>query len=272
MTQLSIIDRPAKLVSRKKIRSTVYCDTFHLPAVARRAKPGQFIQVLSNPGLEPFFRRPMSVYAADPQQGTFSILYAIIGTGTRHLADLRKNDEITIFGPLGNWFTLPRGCKQVVLVAGGVGLPPLEFFARDLCYRRKNPPHIVLLAGSRDNQSRLQTPKIPKITRHWCTDDGSFGHHGTTIDLLQSLHQKEAWPIATTAMYGCGPTPMLRALQQWTLAAGYAGYVSLEEMMPCGFGVCSGCVVPAGPGATGYDTFKRVCHDGPIFDVREVQL
>ncbi len=272
MTLHSTIDRPARLVSRKKIRPTIYCDTFHLPAIARRAKPGQFVQIRAGSGFEPFFRRPMSIFAADSEGGTIDILYAVVGTGTRHLAALRKGDEIPIFGPLGNWFILPRGCRQVILVAGGVGLPPLVYFARAILQNRRRPPEILLLAGSRANETRLQIPATVGVRRLWCTDDGSFGYHGTVMGLLTSLHAEDRWPVESTAVYGCGPTPMLAALQQWLLNTGYPGQLSLEEMMPCGFGVCSGCAVKAGPAATGYDTYKRVCHDGPIFDVREVQL
>ena len=119
---------------------------------------------------------------------------------------------------------------------------------------------------------RIRTPRITSVRRIWSTDDGSFGFKGNVVELLKDVHRRENWPPSAMAVYGCGPTPMLKALQGWMLDKGYGGQLSLECLMPCGFGVCSGCVVESRPDKTGYDRFVRVCYDGPVFDVGEIKL
>ncbi len=213
----------------------------------------------------------MSIFATDPQKGTFAILFVAVGPGTVNLAQFKVGSELSIIGPFGNTFSLPRNCKQAIMVAGGVGLPPLDFWARRLtAANRKSPLDITMLIGARTNAERLRIPRIKTVRRFWSTDDGSSGFHGNVVELLQKMHREKKWPPAETAIYGCGPKPMLRALQVWMVRHHFSGQLSLEEMMACGFGVCSGCVVATRPECEGYERFKRVCYDGPVFDAREV--
>jgi len=215
----------------------------------------------------------MSVYATDPSAGTFSILFAVVGKGTGNLMQIKHGEELGVHGPLGNAFTLPRGTKRMILVAGGVGLPPLDFWARSVATSaKKKIPEIQLLFGARTADQIIRTPRTKSVRYHFATDDGSRGFHGTVIDLLAHLKQKASWTVETTVIYGCGPTPMLKALQSWIIKNNFEGQLSLEELMPCGFGVCSGCVVPARPADEGYDRYVRVCHDGPVFGAREIAL
>ena len=263
----------ARLLKKRFLSDTVVVHTFHHPHIARRGKPGQFVQILTSSGIEPYFRRPMSIFATDPEKETFSVLYAIVGPGTRHLAGTAIGEKLSIIGPLGNTFSIPRRCRHAVLVAGGVGLPPLDFWARHLrAAKKKKLLQVTMLVGARSDAERICTPHIKSVRRLWSTDDGSFDLRGTVIDLLRKVHSEENWPREETAIYGCGPAPMLKALQKWMLSHGYRGQLSLEELMLCGFGVCSGCVVEARPAKQGYDRFRRVCYDGPVFDAREVSL
>ncbi len=261
------------MVRKTKASATAYILTFLHRPIARQAQPGQFVQVLTAPGIEPFLPRPMSVFSTVPRQGTFSILFAVVGRGTAQLAGLDAGAELPVLGPLGNTFTLPDGCRHVLLVAGGVGLPPLDFWARRLmANKKKSPPDITLLVGARSKTERLRVPKIDGVQRLWSTDDGSFGFHGNVVQLLDKAFSEKKRSPAETMVYGCGPVPMLRALQGWLAQNHCRGQLSLEEMMACGFGVCSGCVVAANPACDGYDKYKRVCYDGPVFDAREVLL
>lgn len=261
------------MVGKTKASTTAYILTFHHRLIARQAQPGQFVQILTTPGIEPFLPRPMSVFSTEPRQGTFSILFAVVGPGTARLAGLATGAELPVLGPLGNTFTLPDGCRHVLLVAGGVGLPPLDFWARRLITNKNTtPPNITLLVGARNAAARLRLPKIAGVRRAWSTDDGSFGFHGNVVQLLDKTYSEKSWSPAEMMVYGCGPAPMLRALQVWLAQNQCRGQLSLEEMMACGFGVCSGCVVAANPARDGYDKYKRVCYDGPVFDAREVLL
>jgi dihydroorotate dehydrogenase electron transfer subunit len=246
---------------------------FHQQQIARRGKPGQFVEILTVPGLDPFLRRPMSIFSTDPAKGTFAILFAVVGPGTRWLDQLTTGAELSIIGPFGNTFSLPRGCRHAVLVAGGVGLPPLDFWARRLATaQRKTPLQLTMLIGARCAAARLRVPRIKSVRRHWSTDDGSSGFHGNVVELLDQISRQKKWEPKHATIYGCGPAPMLRALQNWMIEHQFHGQLSLEEMMACGFGVCSGCVVRSNPEQEGYDRFKRVCYDGPVFDSREVLL
>lgn len=261
----------ARLVRRISLNKTSRIYFFHHPQIARRGKPGQFVQILTTPDIEPFLRRPMSILATEPAKDLFSVLFAIVGSGTEHLAQLTAGDEVAVLGPLGNTFSLPRSCKQAILVAGGVGLPPLDFWARHLTTKgRKSGLDITMLVGARTDAERLRLPRLKTIRRLSSTDDGSAGFHGNVVELLQKVHGEKQWPASETMIYGCGPKPMLQALQEWLLKNKYAGQLSLEEIMACGFGVCSGCVVASRPEREGYEKFVRVCYDGPVFDAREV--
>ncbi len=265
--------KPARVVRKTSANKTSYILHFEQPQIARRGKPGQFVQILTTSSLDPFLPRPMSIFSTDPKRDTFSILFTSIGKGTKRLAQLTTGVELSIVGPLGNTFTLPGKCRHVVLVAGGVGLPPLDFWARQLMAGKKSSTlEITMLVGARSAAERLRIPKTKGVRRIWSTDDGSAGFHGNVVQLLQKMQTKTPWPSESTTVYGCGPLPMLRALQNWLLENNYAGQLSLEEMMACGYGVCSGCVVASRPAREGYEKYKRVCYDGPVFDAREVIL
>ena len=274
LTACSTTSSTARLLKTTFLRDTIVIHTFHHPRIARQGKPGQFVQILTSAEITPFFRRPMSIFATNPRKETFSILCAVVGLGTRLLAKAAVGDELSIVGPLGNTFSLPRRCSHVVLVAGGVGLPPLAYWARHLIAAKPKGvrPQVTVLAGARSNAERICIPPIKSARCFWSTDDGSYGFKGTAIDLLKKVHGEENWPADGTAIYGCGPTPMLKALQEWIMEAGYWGQFSLEALMPCGFGVCSGCVVEARLEQEGYNRFRRVCYDGPVFGAREVIL
>ena len=274
MTPSGTISSPARLQAVKRLSSSVLLHEYRHAAIARHARPGQFVQMQTSPGLEPFFRRPMSIFGADSRKGVFTVVFAVVGKGTRCLARARVGDELSVVGPLGNWFILPRGCTHAVLVAGGVGLPPVDFWARNLVGSKKPASRlrVTLLIGARSDRERIRVPAVPGVQRAWSTDDGSFGFRGTVIDLLRKRQQEEDWPVAGTAVYGCGPIAMLKALQAWMIEHGYWGQLSLEGLMPCGFGVCSGCVVRSARAEEGYEKFLRMCHDGPVFDVAEVSL
>ncbi|MGB2957524.1 MAG: dihydroorotate dehydrogenase electron transfer subunit, partial [Bacteroidota bacterium] len=99
------------------------------------------------------------------------------------------------------------------------------------------------------------------------TDDGSRGHHGNVVDLLKQIiaDRRPDRP----KMFGCGPTPMLRALAEFALSAGIPCEVSLEGPMACGFGICQGCPVELSGDEGGY---ALMCKEGPAFDVRTIRL
>lgn len=235
----------------------------------RRIYPGQFIHVRTANGNDPFLRRAFSVADFNEKTGNLEIVYKVVGRGTACLTQKTKDDTLDLIGPLGNRFA-PLSKKQtVVMVAGGIGLPPLYFLARHLTDRGHDPGKILFFYGGRTKDDLIEMRRLRGLGIDFnpCTDDGSYGFKGFVTDAvaqrLESLSKKN------TFVCGCGPEPMLAALQDLTLETGFSGEVSLEAPMPCGVGVCLGCVRPSlkNPGQ-----YLRVCRDGPVFKIGEVQI
>lgn len=231
-------------------------------ALARKAAPGQFVHVRV-PGLEQAsLRRPFSIFGADG--GTLSILYKTVGRGTGEMNRLRPGDEVQVIGPLGNGFPLePKGVP--LLVAGGYGVAPLCFLAGRL------PRKGVALVGGRSADDVLSCEAFERLGWKVCvaTQDGSLGERGlVTAPLDRELARLKAEGQAAE-LYACGPDGMLRAVGERALASGCRAWLSLDKHMVCGVGACLACVqnLRREDGST---WIGRVCHDGPIFEAREI--
>ena len=231
------------------------------PEVADAARPGQFVHVRV-PGLdEASLRRPFSVY--DAADGVLSVIYKTIGRGTAQLARLAIGDAVSVIGPLGNGFPLENGGRIPLAVAGGYGVAPLSFFAR-----RIGRPGI-LLAGARGAADLLCLDDFTNAgwEVRMATQDGSRGMRGLVTGLL------DAWLAAHSGVppeiYACGPDGMLRAVGDRATAAGVRAWLSLDKHMVCGVGACLACVQRLRR-PDGSEWIGRVCHDGPVFEAREI--
>ncbi len=260
------------LVWTRRVGPNIYHQRFHQPTIARAAKAGQFVHLLPESAL--LFRRAFSIYAKDPKEGTYDVLHQILGIGTRSLAHDPIGADIDTLGPLGNRFSHPvRGCTPV-LVGGGLGMAPLRLWAVELLEKRKSArPETMpaMLLGVRSRDLAVAPYQLAKlgIKPIWATDDGSRGFHGTAVALLSALLEEKKLVPGRVCDYGCGPEPMMSALAKLCAQYQIRCEVSLERSMPCGYGVCMGCVVQ-GKDACGYDTYKRVCRDGPVFDASTI--
>ena len=260
------------LVWTRRVGPNIFHQRFHQPHIARHSNAGQFVHIL--PASELLFRRAFSVYAADPKEGTYDVLHQVLGIGTRSLATDPVGAELDTLGPLGNRFTHPPTGHTAVLVGGGLGMAPLRLWTLELLAKsekQKNAAKPVMILGVR-NASLAVTPY--QLTHHglrptWASDDGSKGFHGTAVALLDHMIKSGNLDPKRICVYGCGPEPMMSALAKVCAAHGSFCEVSLERSMPCGYGVCMGCVVE-GAGGTGYDIYKRVCRDGPVFDASTI--
>lgn len=233
-----------------------------LPALATAIQPGQFVMLLSEAAGAPYLGRPMSYFRRSAR--TLSVLFRVVGGGTRHLATLACGEHLVVLGPLGRPFPEPQA-GEVCLVGGGVGVPPLYDWARELS-QRGHP--VTVLLGARSADQLLAANDFAEIDTRTviATDDGSLGHRGPVTDLL---------PASAGTVYACGPTPMLKAVQAWARDREVATYLTLEARMACGFGACLGCSVEAkAPSAAAgdYGRYLRVCTEGPTFAVDEVVL
>ena len=196
-----------------------------------------------------FLGRPISVAGWTPG-GKLRFLVARRGRGSRELMDLRPGEEAKLTGPLGNCWPLadiPDG--PVALVAGGVGIAPLSLFATEL----KDRP-FDMYAGYRTGYFGLENvkPRSLVIT----TEDGSRGMKGLITEFFI--------PSSYSAVFACGPEPMLRAVGDACIASEVPCFISVEKYMACGVGACLGCTVKTTRGN------RRCCTDGPIFDAQEV--
>jgi dihydroorotate dehydrogenase electron transfer subunit len=213
---------------------------------------------------------------ADRTEGIIWILYQAVGEGTRWLyARVQKPlDEKTVerldplawgkldaIGPLGQGWSVPQDARRVLLVAGGIGLAPLQMLAAECAQRAL---HIEVALGAQRAEMLLCTkPFIESVTEenlHVVTDDGSLGRKGFVTDVARELLQHDAFDYVAT----CGPEPMQRIVAELAAAAGVPCEVSLERRMACGVGACLSCAVNTTRGS------KRACVDGPVFDAREV--
>lgn len=265
----------APLVAVKTVTPLHFQLSLRAPVIASRARAGQFVHILPRDAgaSDPFLRRAFSIMATRGEE--IDILFRVEGRGTRHLSTLRAGENIDVIGPLGRPFDLiPFHVKQpplALLVGGGVGVPPLVFLSHTLRARQLTP---LVLIGARTGSDVLAGAQFAEmgVETRLATDDGSVGQHGRVTDLLERAFD-ELPKETRVVIYACGPYPMLRAVA--ALAARYDApcQVSLEENMPCGIGVCNGCVVAmkSKQYEGDYGRYRRICLEGPALWAHEVE-
>ncbi|MFH0963665.1 MAG: dihydroorotate dehydrogenase electron transfer subunit [Planctomycetota bacterium] len=247
---------------------------FSCPPVAKDALPGQFIQLRFRSSRSLLLPRAFSVlaardYCSRSAEADLEILVQVVGEGTRLLARSRPGDRFQIAGPTGNAFEVPEKTKRLIAVAGGVGVAPLYFLAAHLARTRKDVAVLFLYGGASAEKlpARDLVAALP-VESLCCTEDGSLGRPGLVtealVDVLRSVVRSE------TLVCACGPSGMLRAVQEIVRKGRVRCLLSLENYMACGMGVCQGCVVNVG--ASDDPVYERVCRDGPVFDARGVHV
>lgn len=241
----------------------VVCDA---PALAAVAQPGHFVNVLTSERTDPLLRKPFSIYTVDRERGQISLLYSIVGATTESMARKRPGETLDMVGPLGGRIFRPdtRPDALHILVGGGYGVPPLVFMSREL-HLADTKPNLVFIVGARRKDLLLCEAEMREagIDTRAVTEDGSHGTPGRVTDVLGPLLAEHRGKPVT--VYCCGPTPMMRAVGELCIAAGVPCQLSVEVAMPCGIGVCMGCVLDLADGRR-----VRCCVDGPVFEASEV--
>lgn len=247
-----------KVVSNEKLCPRFFRLCFDAPSIVRNIQPGQFVHIRTSDGLEPFFRRPFSVCRV---QKHVEIFYEVVGPGTKILSLKKKGDPIDCLGPLGDPFRMPpKGIKQVVMIAGGIGAAPFLILS-DVLKRKKNLELILLYGGrTKGHIFNMKEFRQNGCRVHVATDDGSVGTRGRVDKLFSKINPDPE----TTFIYTCGPNPMMAAVQSFAGARGIKGQAACEEVMACALGACLGCSIRTTKG------FKTVCCDGPVFDLDEI--
>jgi dihydroorotate dehydrogenase electron transfer subunit len=264
-------DTAARILSHDALNSDHFLLTLDAPRMASASRPGQFVMLQAQPGRDPLLRRPMSVcrvVGRPPRR--LQILYKVIGHGTRMLSRQPPGATLAMLGPLGRGFRLPKhrtpGAPEQVLVAGGVGIAIFPFLAEALG-KLGHRPRLLFGARSARDLVGLGLFGRGRIDARYATEDGSRGTRGYVTSLLEPLL---AAPGRKPSLYVCGPTPMLRAVGEQAQKAGVPCQLALESQMPCGIGVCLGCVVAAAD-ANAVPPYPRVCTEGPVFEAGSVR-
>ena len=210
-------------------------------------RPGEFVEI-AVPGL--FLRRPISV--SDVNDDRLTIIYKVVGQGTDRMTAMQSGEAIDVLAGLGNGYDLSLCGKEVLLIGGGVGVPPLIYAAKRL---REMGKHVRVVMGFNTKAEVFGEEEFAGMGCEVavCTMDGSYGKKGVVTDLIASPAQY---------YYACGPLPMLKAILR---TIGTNGQISMEERMGCGVGICVGCTIETKEG------FKRVCKEGPVFNADKIR-
>ncbi len=247
------------------------------PRVAACAEPGSFVHLTCHPLIP--LRRPFSIMGAEGK--VLSLLYQVVGKGTRWLSRAREGERLSLLGPIGRPFALPEDKTRPLLIGGGVGIPPVVFLAQRLRDKPGFKPLVLMgserpfpfetvpsrfpfpLPGASAAAAFLEAWGIPSRLASLQGYPGCFRGHVTELARrwLATLSPEERGEVA---MFACGPVPMLEAAARLAFDFHLPCQVAMEAFMACGVGGCAGCTVRTREG------MRRVCVDGPVFDAREV--
>ena len=219
--------------------------------------PGQFVELRVDGSATTFLRRPISINFVDRKQNELWLMVAMVGDGTRRLAELKAGDKLNCVLPLGNGFTSHHSpLTSHLLVGGGVGVAPLLYLGAQMKAQGMEP---TFLLGARTASDLLMMDEFKKYGRVCVTtEDGSEGEKGFVTN--HSLFHQERFDLIQT----CGPTPMMKAVARYAREKGIECEASLENLMACGLGACLCCVEKTTEGNL------CVCKDGPVFNIKKL--
>jgi ferredoxin--NADP+ reductase len=233
--------------------------TVEAPAIAAKIKPGQFVILRLNDTGE---RVPLTVAYRDPQHGTITIIFQILGKSTAMLGSLKIGDAIKdLVGPLGLADEF-RKIGTIVGIGGGSGIAVLHHL---LTGYAEAGNHLIGIIGAREKDFIILEDEMATLCGRLLitTDDGSYGAHGLVTDALKGLVEEQ---IDIHLVIAVGPVVMMRAVCQMTRLYKIPTLVSLNPIMVDGTGMCGACRVTVG-GVT-----KFACVDGPHFDGHQVDF
>ncbi len=247
---------PVKVKDIKKVNDNIFRLILSSPYLANQSSPGQFLHAKI---CSTILRRPFSIHNIKGKD--VHVLFKVRGKGTEILSRYKKGNVLDVIGPLGNGFNLKTSSSKTtdILVAGGIGVAPLMFLAQKLKGER------VALLGVRTKNEIVCEQEFKKLGYKIgiATDDGSKGMKATAIELLRKTLVRSRG--TKTNIYACGPEAMLYGINK--VIDHYPNLecqVSFEQFMGCGLGICCGCTIETIHG------YKKVCKDGPVFNIRDV--
>ena len=246
-----------KIIRREEMaEGTVVLNEIEAPRIARNARPGQFVILKANEEGE---RIPLTMAETDPEKGTLTIIYMVVGKSTALFKSLKVGDAYQdVIGPLGKATEIEK-VGNVVCVGGGTGIAVLHPITRAL---KNVGNHVTAIIGSRSKDLLIMEEHMRRASHELliCTDDGSYGRKGFVTEALKDVLDKGDTQLAVAI----GPVPMMKFVSKLTAQYGVKTIVSLNPIMVDGTGMCGGCRVTVG-GKT-----RFACVDGPEFDGHEV--
>lgn len=242
------------VVSEKKFLNSSF---FKLKLKSKKTlpeiNPGQFVEVQVNSDSKVLLRRPISINDVDSQTNEISLIIQTVGQGTKELAKINEGEEINLVYPLGNGFNIEG--ENPLLVGGGVGIAPLLYLAKNFHTKGIKPK---VLLGFRSQEQMIDLKEYEKYADVYIsTQDGSVGSKGLVTE-------NEIFTQSYDTIYTCGPTPMMKAISDYSLKNNIKCYASLENKMACGIGACLCCVQNTTEG------HKCTCTEGPVFNVKDI--
>jgi dihydroorotate dehydrogenase electron transfer subunit len=241
----------------------------------RQAAPGRFVMLgCENDLFDPLLKRPFGICSWG--RNWFEVIIKMVGKGSRQLGGLKAGDAVAVHGPLGEGYPDIRTDKgkefsgSLVLVAGGMGIASIASALLPAGQGRGTAQDKILLYGAANVDELILLDEIkncnPGLRIETVTDDGSSGRQGLVTELLQLELEKQSGALT----FACGPEPMLKSVQQVLKNNCTSGFLSLENRMACGFGVCLGCVQTL-TDINGKNLKRaKVCTQGPVFPAAEV--
>jgi len=249
-------DIEGRISSNRLVAPGYYLLTIRLSKPMDRSAPGQFV-MLRVPGSEVFLRRPFGIYHYERR--TLTLMYKVVGKGTERLARSVKNETVFVLGPLGKGFHLKKRDRYLV-VAGGIGIAGVHSLIERLGEKA------TVFFGCSNKQELALIDDLARLNPMVSTLDGSHGHRGNVVGLLGEHLSSMGNNIE---IFTCGPEPMLKSLRALIDKERVPCQVLVEERMACGLGLCFGCVIETIDEA---EPFRRVCKEGPVFDLWQIRL
>lgn len=249
-----------RILAREDFSDLTYSLVIHHPLMAKAARPGQFVIVMSHESGE---RIPLTIADFDREKGTVTLVVQAVGKSTKEMQQLCQVGSTLygVVGPMG----VPSpvaGKKKVVCVGGGLGVAPIYPQARGF---KENGAYVIGILGFRTEKLIFWADKFKACCDELilCTDDGSAGIKGFVSDGIKLAIAKHSDIDEVVAI---GPPIMMKACAETTRPHAIKTVVSLNPIMVDGTGMCGGCRVKIG------DEVKFACVDGPDFDGHKVDF
>lgn len=254
-----------EVLSNVKVSERYWHMVVDASGIEEEIRPGQFFNIKCADESFPFLRRPFSIYRINKAQKTIEFLYLIKGAGTVRLTEIKAEEKVDIFGPLGVGFTLKNEWDTILLLARGVGIATLAALAQEAAQQNVK---CVAILSARSNNDLLATEtlqgfgaEVYKVTE----EDGTSG-----VDHVEKIIENICKEHDIKAGFTCGSKRLSRLMQKITRAKGIPGQIALEEHMGCAMGVCYACVCDLQH--EDHVESVRVCKEGPVFDLDKVVL